>query len=103
MADTKTIFDEISALLDAAQLPAVDDLEHTLTSGYAAALSLEAEGWRIERRIADVASNLGRDRKEQRELARLAERLSAARSDLSRLRALLGTLRERTEAARAAA
>ena len=58
------IQDEIRTLLDSppagAEAPTIDDIEHTLTAGYATALALEAERWRLERRIAEVAAELGR-------------------------------------------
>jgi post-segregation antitoxin (ccd killing protein) len=96
------IFAEIAALLESAPDAGIDELEDTLTSGYAAALQLEAERWRIERRIAEVAGIVesagGTD-----ELTRLARRLTAADHDLSRLRGLLGTLRDRADAVRTAA
>jgi hypothetical protein len=100
----ETIFAEIEALLDNAARPGLDELEHTLTAGYAAALALEAERWRIERRIADAAGLLGagEGRGKAQEIARLARRLNATDGDLGRLRAMLGSLRERADAERAA-
>src|SRR5215207_10569199 len=102
MTDDNPIFAEIAALLDGGSSPALHELENTLTSGYAAALQLEAERWRIERRIAEVGSLLGdgQGRGKARELAKLARRLTAADAELARLRGILGTLRSRTEAAR---
>ena len=106
MAETSTIFAEIEAVLaDEADL-GLDRLEHTLTSGYAVALRLEARRSRLERRIADVAMRLGGasdDGAGAAEIADLARDLSAADSELTRLRKLLGALRERAVAARAAA
>ena len=59
------IHDDIRSLLEAPptgeDAPSLDHLEHTLTDGYAGALALEAERWRIERRIADVAARLGEE------------------------------------------
>ena len=47
--------DEIAELLDlpenGAGAPSLDTIESTLTDGYAAKLALEAERWRIERRL----------------------------------------------------
>jgi len=103
------IQDEIRSLLDSppagAEAPTIDDIEHTLTAGYARALALEAERWRLERRIAEVAAELGRkpDEVEQSELAQLGQRLSAADGDLSKLRGLLSSLRSRAEEVRATA
>ena len=57
------IHDDIRSLLEAPptgeEAPTLDHIEHTLTAGYAQALALEAERWRLERKIADVAARLG--------------------------------------------
>jgi ABC-type phosphate transport system auxiliary subunit len=85
--------------------PTLARLEDTLTEGYARALALEAERWRLERRIADAASKLG-DKSgalQQSELAKLGQRLSAADGDLSSLRGLLSSLRSRANEVRATA
>jgi hypothetical protein len=105
MSDERTIFAEIEAVLADRDETRLDRLEHTLTSGYAAALALEAERWRIERRIAEAAALVrGRtDGERAAEIALLSESLSTADADLERLRGLLTTLRKRTTAARAAA
>ena len=103
------IHDEIRTLLESppagAEAPTIDDIEHTLTAGYARALALEAERWRLERRITEVAAELGRkpEEVEQSELAHLGQRLSAADGDLSKLRGLLSSLRSRAEEVRATA
>lgn len=104
MTDERTIFAEIEAVLANCGEMRLDRLEHALTSGYAAALSLEAERWRIERRISKEAGLLrGRgDGERAEEIAGLARRLSTADADLERLRGLLAQLRERAVAARAA-
>ena len=102
------ILDEIRTLLDSApdgeNAPTLDAIEHTLTAGYARALALEAERWRLERRIAEVASKLADDSSElsHAELVQLGERLSAADGDLSRLRGLLSSLRTRADEVRTA-
>jgi hypothetical protein len=82
--------------------PTIDTIEHTLTAGYARALALEAERWRLERRIAEVASNLGGKSRddEHSELTELGQRLSAADGDLSKLRGLLSSLRSRADEVR---
>jgi hypothetical protein len=105
MPESKTIFTEIEALLASGANPRLEELEDTLTSGYAEALALEAERWRLERRIAEVAALVGegRSRGKTRELSNLAQRLTSTDTDLAELRALLGSLRERADAARAAA
>lgn len=105
MTTEHPIFAEIAALLDGGLGTAsVEDLEHTLTAGYAAALQIEGERWRLERRIKQVAGLLGEApaRGKTKEIAGLARRLSSADADLLRLRAMLGSLREQAAAARAA-
>jgi hypothetical protein len=103
------INDDIRSLLEAPssgeEAPTLDHIEDTLTSGYARALALEAERWRIERRIADVAARLGDEVTDEdaSELAQLGQQLSSADSDLNRLRTLLVALRTRADEVRAAA
>jgi hypothetical protein len=103
------IHDDIRALLEAPpsgdSAPTLADIEHTLTAGYATALALEADRWRIERRIADVASRLGDEVSDEdaAELARLGQTLSSADGDLITLRSLLVALRTRANEVRAAA
>jgi len=80
--DLRPLFDEIRELLaaprDGDDAPGRERLEHTLTSGYARALELEAERERI-----DPADPSTRDR------------LATAAADLSNLRQLLEPLRNR--------
>jgi hypothetical protein len=102
------ILEEIRTLLDAPPVgddaPSIDAVEHTLTAGYARALALEAERWRLERRIAEVASKLAEASDTQHsELVNLGQRLSAADGDLARLRELLVSLRVRADEIRSAA
>jgi hypothetical protein len=107
MTDVNPIIAEIEALLDDDAPRALDEIEDTLTSGYAAALALESERWRIERRISEVASALGGEAgfelHRADEIVGLAQQLSGADADLVRLRQILVALRERADAARAAA
>ena len=97
--ELRMIHDEIRSLLDAPpqgdEAPTIDAIEHTLTAGYARALALEAERWRLERRIAEVAATLGGKSPddEHSELTQLGRRLSAADGDLTNLRVLLSSLR----------
>ena len=84
--------------------PLLDRLDETLTTGYANALQLEAERWRIERRIGEVAAEAGEgDDVRVEELATLARSLRAANEEISALRSLLASLRDRRRALRAAA
>jgi len=73
----------------------LDQIERTLTDGYAEALSLEAEKWRLERRIAEVTQGIQRGDTAQkaRELATLTRRLDGNEGRLTKLRALLVDLR----------
>ena len=90
MTDMTPIFAEIEALLDDVSPRALDEIEDTLTTGYAAALALEADRWRIERRITEVAAELGGEADFElhraEEMVALAQRLSSADTDLIRLR-----------------
>ena len=101
------IQDEIRTLLDSPPLgddaPSIDAIEDTLTAGYAQALALEAERWRLERRLAEVAAQLGGKSQddEHDELTQLGQRLSAADGDLTLLRRLLASLRSRADEVRA--
>jgi hypothetical protein len=102
------IHEEIRTLLDAPPVgedaPSIDAVEHTLTAGYARALALEAERWRLERRIAEVASQLAEAGGQQHsEIANLGRRLSTADGDLARLRELLASLRARADEIRSGA
>jgi hypothetical protein len=101
------IHDEIRHLLDSpaigAGAPTLAAIEHTLTAGYAEALALEAERWRLERRVADVASQLGGGGGYTDDLAGLGSRLSATDRELQALRALLDSLSDRAAALRATA
>ena len=107
MTDVNPIIAEIEALLDDDAPRALDEIEDTLTSGYAGALALEAKRWRIERRISELASEFGGEAEFElhraEEIVRLAQGLTAADADLIRLREKLESLRERADAARAAA
>jgi septal ring factor EnvC (AmiA/AmiB activator) len=107
MEEIVNLFERIDALLaepvtgGAAEIARV---EHTLTEGYARALALEAERWRLERRIGEVAARLAEGDRDRRtnELAALAARISNADGDLSRLRGRLASLRHRVHEVRTA-
>ena len=74
--------------------PTIEAIETTLTDGYAAALALDAERWRIEQRLDDTA-----DRKER---VRLSKRLETTHGELVELRSLLRSLHARARAMRRA-
>jgi hypothetical protein len=88
---------QIEELLSA-DAPTLARMEDTLTEGYAKALALEAERWRLERRIGEVAREGRTDIGE--ELRSLGTRLTYADGELAKLRSLLGSLHERARAAR---
>jgi predicted nucleic acid-binding Zn-ribbon protein len=95
------LLEKISALITAPTRD-LETIERTLTDGYAHALSLEAEKWRLEKRINEVAQSLqrGDTAKKARELCLLAQRVEGSIGDLTTLRALLADLRRHAEAAR---
>jgi hypothetical protein len=98
-AAADTMLHQIEELLSA-EAPDVDVLESMLTEGYAQALALEAERWRLERRLGEVARTGGAEI--GGEITSLGRRLTRADDELGRLRMLLGTLHERARAARVA-
>jgi len=105
--DQPTTFDQIQELLRAPVLgvdgPTLAHVEATLTEGYARALALDAECLRIERRLGELARTVNGDDPagSAGEFAALSERLSSTDGELSRLRTVLGVLRDRARAARA--
>jgi hypothetical protein len=106
--ETANLYEEIRALLDeppgAEETGFLDRLEHTLTDGYARALALEAERVRLERRMGELAGGLHETSGDGHaaELASVARRLADAEEELTRLRDVLGSLRDRARAVRAA-
>jgi hypothetical protein len=101
-----TIVEEIASLLAEPEpgttRPSLASIEYTLTSGYARALELEAERWRLDRRIGEVTSQLAASDGDAEELAALTARATSADVELRHLRGLLETLRSRASALRAA-
>ena len=67
---------------------AADDLEHTLTDGYARALGLDGERMRIDGRIRELA---GSD-EHMGEVRILKARLALVEEELAQLRGLLDSL-----------
>jgi hypothetical protein len=103
-----TLLDRIQSLIAAPLAsdggPSVDHVENVLTEGYAAALALEAERWRLERRLGVVAASLSEgDHEGPAEIASIATRISATGEELLRLRDALAVLHERVSEERAAA
>jgi hypothetical protein len=89
--DLSILLDRIHALLnheDNGPASRADEIEHTLTDGYARALALEADRLRMEGRIHELAGS------EQHvgELRSLKVRLGRTDDELSRLRDLLRIL-----------
>lgn len=89
---------QIDALIGTAERD-LDQIERTLTDGYAHALTLEAEQWRIERRIQEVAHDFeeGDTTTKAHELTTLAKRLDGNAGELTKLRTLLADLRRHAE------
>ena len=92
------LLDRIQALISASARD-LDQIERTLTDGYAHALSLEAEKWRVQKRIAEVAQGLQRGdvAKKARELSSLSETLDGHDGSLTTLRGLLADLRRHAD------
>lgn len=101
MAD---LFDRIHGLT---RRPAgdLDQIERTLTDGYAHALTIEAENMRLGRQIAEVTQGLQRGDtiRKARELSTLARRLDGNTGDLERLRTALADLRRHADTVRVSA
>jgi hypothetical protein len=103
MDDLSTLLERIDRLLAAsldegAQSPDVRaHMETTLTDGYARALALEAEHWRLQREIGAIAAEIAEGQGDTRtkELASLVRRLKASEEELLSLRDTLRTLRGR--------
>ena len=95
------LYEQISALISTPTRD-LEEIERTLTDGYAHVLFLEAENWRLEKRIAAVAQGLQRgDTAEKvRELATLAKRVDVNIGDLAELRSMLTDLRRHADTVR---
>ena len=98
---TGDLYDRIRALIDGSDRD-LERIERTLTDGYACALSLEAEQYRLQKRITQVAQAFDEgDAAKVRELTSLAQRLDGAAGELSELRGRLGALRRHADCVRA--
>lgn len=103
-----TLHERLDALfaapLDGDRAPSLEEIESTLTDGYALALALDAERSRLTRRISQLAAEDGIDVHERsRELSSLAQRLGETDAELSRLRRALSEARGRAKEQRLAA
>ena len=104
------MLEQLDELLNAptsgASAPTLAHMEDTLTEGYAKALALEAERWRLERRLGEVARTVGGPDPDvtdfAAELSSLATRLRSADGELKTLRARLGRLHDRARSMRRA-
>lgn len=95
------LLDQIRVLISDAASD-LDQIERTLTDGYAHALNLEAENWRLEKRMTELTQGIQRGdvARKARELSDLARRRDTNGDDLSRLRGLLGDLRRHADGVR---
>lgn len=108
MTDFSTLTARIDALLTSSHgdddPEVVADMESTLTDGYAQALELEGERWRLQQEIGEITSGIAAGGKPRtKELAALVRRLAASESELADLRGTLNALRERIAFASGAA
>lgn len=95
----------LTAPASGAEAPSLAHIEDTLTVGYAQALALEAERWRLERRLGEVARTIdGPDVSSfADELRALAKGITHTDGELEQLRRLLETLQARARTLRFAA
>lgn len=103
-----SLHERLHALLDAPLYGegsfSVEQVERTLTDGYALALALDAERSRLAKRIGQLAADSRADVHEKaRELSSLSQRLAETEFELSRLRRSLANVRRRSTELRAAA
>jgi|ERR1051326_1475262 hypothetical protein len=101
------IENRIRTLLEAPEAgegaPTLAHIEDLLASGYARAMAIEGEQWRLQRRIVDVALQLADDFNELQacDLRKLAHELREVESELVGMRALIRSLRARANDVRA--
>lgn len=95
------LLDQIRALLGGSTRD-IDQIERTLTDGYAHALTLEAEKARLERRLTEVAHGMqrGNTAKNAREITELTQKIDCKSDRLVLLRGMLGDLRRHAEGVR---
>jgi hypothetical protein len=92
------LLDQITALHGASTRD-IDQIERTLTDGYAHALSLEAERWRLEQRVTGLSQGIenGDTASKARELTDVAKRLESISVELTQLRDALADLRRHAD------
>jgi hypothetical protein len=95
------LLDQIRALLGGSTYD-LDQIERTLTDGYARALTLETEKARLERRLTAVTHGIqrGDTEKKAREIGELTQRLDGNADDLVLLRGMLVDLRRHAHGVR---
>ena len=98
MAEDRELLDRIQALIEAsaagAGLPR-NEVEPTLTEGYARALELDAECLRLEHRIDSLTRDVAEGKQiPSGKLSGLLKRLHEAEQESADLRTLLAPLRE---------
>jgi hypothetical protein len=101
--DLPTLLDEIDALLEVSAdgEAGLEAIERTLTDGYAHALTLDAERWRLERQLGEAAGSMEDANLSAEDLSGLGVRLAAVRDELGPLRSKLSALRAQATALRA--
>ena len=102
-----TQLDELlNAPTTGASAPSLERLEDTLTDGYAQALALEGECWRLERQLAKVVQTVAGPAPDvssaAEEISTLTQRITRAEAELTSLRHRLGSLQDRTRSMRRA-
>jgi tRNA C32,U32 (ribose-2'-O)-methylase TrmJ len=76
--------------------PSREHVEETLTEGYAAALALDGERLRLERRMDEVTAHVAQGANARvKEMQKVLARLETTEQDLADLRDLLTRLRSR--------
>jgi hypothetical protein len=92
------LLDQITALRGASTRD-IDQIERTLTDGYAHRLTLEAERWRLEQRVTGLSLGIehGDIVGKARELTDVAKRLESIGEELASLREALADLRRHAD------
>ena len=86
----------LEALDEGGRVPTRERIEETLTEGYAAALTLDGERLRLERRMDEVAAHVAQGGGGRvKEMQIVLEELETTEENLAELRDLLATLRDR--------